>query len=163
MVELTHKLLGSALIGLSIILLFILVFVKINSDREGAFLCQVVAEDPNLSMDECPAHESSTSWLILLAFGIGMIMLVAGAVLIFRSQAGETKKHHNPVDRSKLSEEEKKILELLEQNEGSMYQSDIIKHTEHSKVYVTRLLDRLEGKHIIERKRRGMTNIVVLK
>ena len=92
-----------------------------------------------------------------------MIMLVAGAVLIFRSQAGETKKHHIPVDRSKLSEEEKKILELLEQNEGSMYQSDIIKHTEHSKVYVTRLLDRLEGKHIIERKRRGMTNIVVLK
>ena len=163
MVELTHKLLGSALIGLSIILLFILVFVKINSDREGAFLCEVVANDPTLSMDECPAHESSTSWLILLAFGIGMIMLVAGAVLIFRSQAGETKKHHIPVDRSKLSEEEKKMLELLEQNEGSMYQSDIIKHTEHSKVYVTRLLDRLEGKHIIERKRRGMTNIVVLK
>ncbi|MBS3142613.1 MarR family transcriptional regulator [Candidatus Woesearchaeota archaeon] len=163
MVELTHKLLGSALIGLSIILLFILVFVKINSDREGAFLCEVVANDPTLSMDECPAHESSTSWLILLAFGIGMIMLVSGSVLIFRSQAGETKKRHIPVDRSKLSEEEKKILELLEQNEGSMYQSDIIRDTQHSKVYVTRLLDRLEGKHVIERKRRGMTNIVVLK
>lgn len=32
-----------------------------------------------------------------------------------------------------------------------------------TKVKVTRILDRLEGREIIERKRRGMTNVVILK
>ena len=44
-----------------------------------------------------------------------------------------------------------------------MYQSDVMKELELSKVKVTRILDRLEGKGILERKRRGMTNIVILK
>ena len=35
--------------------------------------------------------------------------------------------------------------------------------TDFSKVKVTRLLDKLEAKNLIERRRRGMTNAVVLK
>ena len=32
-----------------------------------------------------------------------------------------------------------------------------------SKVKITRILDRLEGKHLVNRERRGMTNIVILR
>ena len=67
------------------------------------------------------------------------------------------------IDTSKLDEDEKKIYGLLKQNEGSMYQSDLIKETELSKVAITRILDKLESKKIIDRKRRGMTNIVILR
>ena len=63
----------------------------------------------------------------------------------------------------KLDEHEKKVIELLQRNEGSMYQSDIIKDTSFSKVQTTRILDKLEGKHFVERKRRGMTNIIILR
>ncbi|MBI2151613.1 MarR family transcriptional regulator [Candidatus Woesearchaeota archaeon] len=62
-----------------------------------------------------------------------------------------------------LDEEEKKIMNLVLREEGSVYQSDLVKETGLSKVTVTRLLDRLEGRGLIERKRRGMTNIVVMK
>ena len=44
-----------------------------------------------------------------------------------------------------------------------MFQSDIAEKTGFDKVKVTRVLDRLEGKQLIERKRRGMTNIVILR
>jgi uncharacterized membrane protein len=44
-----------------------------------------------------------------------------------------------------------------------MYQSDLIKETEFSKVKITRILDKMESKDVIDRKRRGMTNIIVLK
>lgn len=62
-----------------------------------------------------------------------------------------------------LDEEESKLMSIVLREQGSAYQSDLIKETNLSKVAVTRLLDRLEGKGLIERKRRGMTNIVILK
>ena len=54
-------------------------------------------------------------------------------------------------------------MQIVLREEGSVYQSDIIKETKLTKVKVTRILDKLEGKKLIDRKRRGMTNIVVLK
>ena len=35
--------------------------------------------------------------------------------------------------------------------------------TGFGKVKITRVIDRLEGKNLIERRRRGMTNVVVFK
>ena len=77
----------------------------------------------------------------------------------FESQKNVFKK----TDMSKLDEEEKNIYHLLKQNNGSMYQSDIIKETNFSKVKTSRILDKMSGKGLIERQRRGMTNIVILK
>ena len=58
---------------------------------------------------------------------------------------------------------EQEIIQFILNKEGSVYQSDLVKELKLSKVKTTRLLDRLEGKGFIERKRRGMTNVVVLK
>lgn len=61
-----------------------------------------------------------------------------------------------------LSEEERDVMNKLIDAQGSLFQSDLVDE-KHTKVKVTRILDRLEGKGLIERKRRGMTNIVLLK
>ena len=55
------------------------------------------------------------------------------------------------------------MLNALKTTEGSAYQSDLIKATGYSKVKVTRILDKMESKGIVERKRRGMANIIVMK
>jgi uncharacterized membrane protein len=44
-----------------------------------------------------------------------------------------------------------------------MFQSTLMEKLGIGKVGITRLLDKLEAKQLIERKRRGMNNIVVLK
>lgn len=62
-----------------------------------------------------------------------------------------------------LSEDERKIYYIIDGADGSIFQSQLVKDTGYSKVKVTRILDRLEGKGLIDRKRRGMTNIVMLK
>ena len=67
------------------------------------------------------------------------------------------------VELSKLDDDEKKIYASIKASDGASYQSDLIKELGMSKVQITRILDKLEAKKIIERKRRGMTNIVVLK
>ncbi|MFH1396275.1 MAG: MarR family transcriptional regulator [archaeon] len=62
-----------------------------------------------------------------------------------------------------LDDKEREIMNIILREKGSVYQSDIVKEVSASKVKITRVLDKLEGKGLIERKRRGMTNIVVLK
>lgn len=62
-----------------------------------------------------------------------------------------------------LSSEEKLIVNKLIESRGTIFQSDLVNDTGIGKVRVTRILDKLEGRKIIERKRRGMTNVVVLK
>lgn len=68
----------------------------------------------------------------------------------------------NEEDLKLLDKEEKDIIELILKENGSMFQSDIVEKTGMHKVKITRILDNLEGRGLIERKRRGMSNIVIL-
>ncbi len=61
-----------------------------------------------------------------------------------------------------LNKEEKIVYSILVK-ERSMFQADLVEKSGFNKVKVTRILDRLEGRHLIERKRRGMNNIVILR
>jgi uncharacterized membrane protein len=172
MVKGKQKKIAVALITISILIFIILAFVKIEFDKQGSFLCDAVAENPDMEMDECPVHTGNASWLLILAFAGSVLVFVTGVYLfmtksiMMSAEKNETKKRSEKkrtYDTSKLSKEEKTIYNLLTKNDGSIYQSDIVKETEFSKVKITRLLDKLEGKGIIERKRRGMTNVVILK
>lgn len=165
MLTFNQKNIGALLVGFSIILLFILAFVKINVDNQGVFLCDAVHSNPNLKMEDCPVHKTNTSWLIIASFGIAFLTLASGIYLIFmpaKVYEGGIKEYKN-IDLSKLDEEESLVYTNLKQKQGSMYQSDLIKETGFSKVQMTRVLDKMMSKDILDRKRRGMTNIVVLK
>jgi uncharacterized membrane protein len=73
-----------------------------------------------------------------------------------------TKENYHKV-MSELAADEKLVLEKIIEAEGTIFQSDLVEKTGLTKVKVTRILDKLEGKAVIERKRRGMTNVVILK
>jgi len=62
-----------------------------------------------------------------------------------------------------LDPEARLVLEKVIENNGSIFQSQLAQDLNLTKVKITRILDRLEGKGHIERKRRGMTNVVILK
>ena len=161
-----QKHVGIVLIVLALILAVILGFVKSGIDTRDTYLCELTHE-ANTSMENCPAHNTNTSWMIILAFGLVFLLLASGMYMVM---TGSKKQQHTgevlqfrEVDVSKLDEEGKKIYGLLKENKGSMYQSDIIKATGFSKVQVTRILDKMTMNGIVDRQRRGMTNIVVLK
>tara|TARA_Y100000310_G_scaffold336843_1_gene422436 strand:+ start:2283 stop:2789 length:507 start_codon:yes stop_codon:yes gene_type:complete len=110
--------------------------------------------------------------------GIGIMVFVAliGFYLIFfkekkthkkikadQIKKPEVKKENYQEILKELNEEEKKVFEKILDEQGSVFQSKLVEDTGFTKVKVTRLLDRLEGQGLIERKRRGMTNVVILK
>src|SRR3989338_2712697 len=164
-----EKLLGYLLMAFSIILFIVLGFIKTQFDVESALLCQKFHEY-KLDLAQCPVHQANStwnkiSWVILVGFGIGILIFGVGAYLAFFYKAGsrELKRDFKQIDLSKLDDEEKKMYDIIKGKNGSAYQSDLIKETGFSKVKVTRILDKMETADIIERKRRGMTNIIVLK
>ena len=156
-----QKQLGILLIGVAVLLILLLTWVKLDLDEQGVFLCEAVAANPGLSMEDCPVHKSNTSLLIMGAFGIAVLIFGSGLYLTFSSKPISAPRKQ--IDPNDLDADEQKLLALLQQNRGSMYQSDLIKQTGFSKVQMTRVLDRMAGKQVIDRQRRGMTNIVVLR
>lgn len=123
----------------------------------------------------CPMYGDINTQTIIGLVLIGVIVLI-GLVLIFskekerivirtkkiRDELAEKLKEKKEENLKLLGKEEKTVYGIL-MKEGSMFQADLVEKSGFDKVKVTRILDRLEGRQLIERKRRGMSNIVVLK
>lgn len=157
---------GYVLMALGVLLVIILTIVKVNYDDQAQFLCDKF-HDANLDINECPAHNSNTSWFITSAFAVAILIAVIGIYFTFLDKEkeifSEKNKDFKKIDINKLDEEEKLLYNKILENNGSIYQSDLVRDLGYTKVKITRILDKLETKNIIERKRRGMTNIIVLK
>jgi uncharacterized membrane protein len=101
---------------------------------------------------------------LLVLVGLYMIFFGQERVEIIKRIRERVKSEpRKDYSKLKLPVEERKLINLIIQSEGAMFQSDLVEKSGFDKVKVSRLLDRLEGQQIIERKRRGMTNIVILK
>ena len=99
-----------------------------------------------------------------ISMGLVLFILIGGLYLFFsREKIKSIEKTENKNILKKLNEDEKFVLDKIKESEGSIFQSELVEKTEFNKVKITRILDRLEGLKIIERKRRGMTNVVILK
>ncbi len=155
---------GWIIIGLSI--LFVLIILLFNSA-----LKDIVAASCSLEhgADSCPMYDT-ISKQTFLALGIVGLLIIVGLVLIFSKpeekiiiKTKTIKEKSKKIDTSKLDKTEKEVVELLEKENGGMFQADLKEKIGMGKVGMTRLLDKLEAKQIIERKRRGMNNLVVLK
>ena len=117
---------------------------------------------------------------ILALVGVFMVFFMKDEEKIIQKEIIKETHHHHEVEGNNgltpeekieaaqqklenLDEEEKQVMSIILRDEGATYQSDLIKETKLTKVKISRILDRLQGKGLIERKRRGMTNMVVVR
>lgn len=123
----------------------------------------------------CSMYGNINTQTAVSLFLIGIIVII-GLVFIFNKEKEKiivrTKKikdefaekvKEKKEENLKLLDREEKIIYQILMKEGSIFQAGLAEKSGFNKVKVTRVLDRLEGKQLIERKRRGMTNIVVSK
>jgi len=103
------------------------------------------------------------------SLAIAGLVLVVGLFLIFSKpdervivKKIKEKKLKKKIDLSGFRSDEKEVFKLI-QDEGTIFQANLIERTGFGKGKMTRILDKLDGKDLIDRKRRGLTNVVVLK
>jgi uncharacterized membrane protein len=157
-----NKKVGYLLLGVSI--LIIILVILFNS---------ALKEIVSISCGEvhgavCPMNQTINQQTYL-ALGVVGLLIIISLVLIFSKPEEKIivkkikqKSKHKKIDLSKLDEKEKKVILYLKK-EGATFQAELKEKLGIGKVGLTRLLDKLEAKQLIERKRRGMNNIVSLK
>jgi len=131
------------------------------------FFNRALSQIVNTSCDHgptCPMWGSIT-FHTNLTIALTIIVLLIGLYLVFFGEKikQEKKQKTKTTIPKNLEPEEKQIMQIIIKENGTMFQSKIVEETKLNKVKITRILDKLEGKGLIERKRRGMTNVVILK
>ena len=160
-----NKNVGWLIIGISIlIILIIFIFNRTLTEFVGSS-CTLAHGG-----DYCPMYDTINQQTYL-ALSIVGILIIVGIVLIFskpeeriifKNKNIYKKNRKKVLDTSTLKNEEKEVLKLIQDNK-TIFQAELIEKTGLGKAKMTRIIDRLEGKGFVERKRRGMTNVVVLK
>lgn len=154
-----NKYVGYILIGVSaLIILNILIFQSMIGDLD----------EGTCTIDSCPYHASFNKLLYISYSTVGLLIIIA-LVLIFSKPKEKIiirkikeKPQKIKINTSDLKTEEKQIYNMISEQKA-IFQADLIEKTGFGKAKITRIIDRLEGKGLVERKRRGMTNVVVLK
>ena len=158
-----NKNVGYLILGISILIVFIIFLF--NNAMKKIIIEGCPAVHDGLA---CPAYGTIQQQTYLSLAIVGILILI-GLVLIFTKPSERViiktikeKTNKKEINLSQFKPEEKQVLKLIQEN-NAIFQADLIEKTKFGKAKVSRILDRLEGQGIIERKRRGMTNVVVLK
>ncbi len=166
-IKMRNKYVGLLIIGLAVII-GVIVFLFNNA------LTTIV--DMSCSHGtSCPMYGTIQTQTYISVALISIIVII-GLILLFvreEKQIVIKKIKEKSLDGQKLKDkeqnlklldsEEKKLYQLLIDSQGTIFQGDIVEKSGFDKVKVTRILDRLEGKQLIQRLRRGMTNVVIIK
>ncbi len=127
---------------------------------------QFVIEGNVVELNQVPSIYNSLDVLL-----IGVSCFVLGSSLIYLLQAdrfyGE-KTRAEPGSWDQLIEgltveDERRIVQIVADEGGTVFQSELVEMSGFSKSKVSLVLDRLEARGILERRRHGMSNAVVLK
>lgn len=168
-----NKIVGILIIGIAILMGFIIYSFNISLNKIATSSCSDV-----ISGLSCPIAESS-NFQTKISLGVTIFLLLVGFYLIFFAKEEKivtkvikVKEQIKPKEitienfkeiMKDFDDEEKNVFEKIIEAKGSILQSELVNTTGLDKVKITRILDKLEGRGLLERKRRGMTNVVILK
>lgn len=154
-----NKKVGLIVIGISILMIVIVLIFNFT-------LKEITSQSCSMGKD-CSMYTSITIQT-LVSLSITAIILIIGVVIFFSKPKEKIIikiKHEKKkkLNIEGLEKKEKEVIAILQKENGAIFQNTLMERLEIGKVGITRLLDKLEAKQLIERKRRGMNNIVVLK
>lgn len=150
---------GLLIIGIAIVMVIIVLIFNVALKN---IVGQTCSHGPSCTMYDTIKTQTWLSLsivIVIVIIGLGIMFSKPKEKIIVKKIKEKKKK----IDLSNIEKEEKIVVDLLINEGKAMFQSDLMEKLEIGKVKTTRLLDKLESKGIIERKRRGMNNIVVLK
>lgn len=151
----TNKKVGLLIIGIAILIGYMI--YAFNSAISG-----VIQMNDQCSLEvPCP-HEVALKFQTNLSIVFLIAVIGVGIYFLFAKERAMHERKRDTEKIKMLNMDERKIFDISEK-EGSIFQSDLVEKSGFDKVKVTRILDKLEGKQLIERKRRGMTNVVIVK
>lgn len=128
-----------------------------------------------LARQSCDHASTCVEWSVIsfntnVIYALLAFILFSALYLIFSKDECDVCSGHQEIGKNyyqdlltQLDDDESKILKYIIESEGISFQSDIVENTKFSKAKVSRILDLLEARGHVERRRRGMANVLLLK
>ena len=161
-----HKYISILLLVISLLLGGFAFYNKVLSDELAV---KIQNQTGSCIIDGTCLHDQSNSNFIILSivsilvFGSGLFILLKNYRKKKTIRSEKKVKVHASSKLPNVSGEARKLHEILVDSGGSVLQGELVSKSGMTKVKVSRLLDRMEMQGLIERRRHGMSNLVVLK
>lgn len=139
------------LVGYLIISIAGIILVIVASFNQA--LASIVSESCSHGI-QCPMYTTLTIQKIV-SYALTVMVGLTGVVIL--RMKDDVKPMLPPLEGM-----EQTVVDILQKHEGEILQSKLPDMLDSNKVKVTRILDALEQKGVIERVRRGMSNLVKL-
>lgn len=159
--------LGISVFVVSIVVLGMLFYLDNFLNQQNYKACIKLCEsqsDLSCATESCPLkgeHNNGEGFIFIIGL---LVAFLAGVGFYLSLTKAENIIEQKKYDISKLNPEEKKVFFFIKENKDKgVYQSNIVGHFNFPKSKVSRILDKLDQAGIIERKRRGMTNIIFMR
>ncbi len=158
-----NKNVGYLLLGISVFVIFLIFLFNSTLNEAVRNSCFLQHGD----VQSCEMFDTVNKQTYF-ALSISGILVIVSLFLIFAKPKEKIvikkfKEKKQKIDLSGLDKKEKEVMKILEKENGTIFQAELMEKFGIGKVGITRLLDKLEAKQLIERKRRGMNNVVVLR
>ena len=165
-----NRIVGLLIIGIAVLMGFIIFSFNRALINIVGTACSHGPECPMWGTINFQTNVSISVMAFVVIIGLYLIFFGKEEKVVMRikrvqSQVGAkniTKKNYQKI-MAGMSSGERVVFGKIVDAQGTIFQSDLVNKTKLSKVKVTRVLDKLEGHGLIERRRRGMTNVVILK
>jgi len=109
------------------------------------------------------SYSALVSPISIVLFFTGIVSLLAGFSIWSLVREKEIKSTKKAMLDIFLLPEEKRVLEEIEKQGGSIRQNEIVRNTGFSRVKVHRVIKNLEKKNLVMKQQYGMTNKIALK
>lgn len=156
---------GTKQTGVVIIIISLLLFISVYSFTTE--LNKLLHEDCVTPEGFCPHAGTTLPIQSYFGFTIALVLLIFGIFLLFSGRGIEKEGVERKIKFEKtiktLQGDEQKVYESIAASDGIIFQAELIEKIGFSKVKVSRILDKLEAKGLLERRRRGMSNVIVIK
>ena len=130
---------------------------------------QFIIEGNIIKLNEIPNIYNSFDMVVtgiscfVLGSSLIYLLLVGKNEVVSKDETSLMRSNWNKVLERLSNTDERKIIQLIIDEGGTIYQSQLVDKSGYSKSKVSLVLDRLEARRILERRRHGMSNVIVLK
>jgi len=155
---------GKTLAIFGLILSTFAVFVKIMTPTNVQFIFDGSVIELNMIPEIYTSFDMTVIGISGFVMGSSLLYLwLIGKNDLIHADASSLKSRWNGLLEKLSNPDEKRIVSLIIDEGGTIFQSQLVDRSGYSKSKVSLILDRLEAKKILERKRHGMSNAIVLK
>lgn len=158
-----NKKVGWLILGIAV-LMVVIIFLFQSALKDIVSASCTIAHGGN----SCPMYDTINQQTYLSLAIVGVLVILALFLMFTKPKEKivvktiKEKAKIKEYNLSDLNKEEKSVFNLVKESKA-IFQAELIEKVGLGKAKVTRILDRLEGNQLVERKRRGLNNVVILK